>query len=96
VRASIEVSLADRRALERVAAQAVAAERAHLNVKASKPLETEPLEEPKRSPLRIAVAKPGAPDRAILDELSMYAREHERGLIVAGPMPLSAARLAHS
>lgn len=92
VRACLEISLADRRGLERVAAQAVAYGLAHLNVKASKPLETELSSAPARSPLRISRGRV-VPDAAMLDELSRYAEEHERGMIVAGPLPLSAVKM---
>lgn len=92
VRACLEISLADRRGLERVAAQAVAHGLAHLNVKASKPLEAEAPAPPPRSPVRISRGL-NAPDEATLEELSRYAETHERGIIVAGPLPLGAVKM---
>src|SRR5262249_8352671 len=80
VRAAIEIDLGDLRALERAAAQAVAARLAHLNIKARKPLETETNFGPPRRGVRIAETKPLA-DPQIIEELEQHLAEHERGLI---------------
>jgi 2-succinyl-5-enolpyruvyl-6-hydroxy-3-cyclohexene-1-carboxylate synthase len=99
VRGAFELVLADNLAVERVAAQAFQAALfpepgpVHLNVQARKPLEAEPGELRGRATPRFGAVRV-VPEPAVIEELERAAIEHERGLIVAGPMPLSAAEMA--
>ncbi|MYB20578.1 MAG: 2-succinyl-5-enolpyruvyl-6-hydroxy-3-cyclohexene-1-carboxylic-acid synthase [Holophagales bacterium] len=91
------------RAIRRTAAQAVFRTRwprpgaVHLNVRARKPLEPEPaagdgslaaaVDALLGEPIEVAV-QAAQPDPAALDRAAALCRQSERGLIVAGPLPL--------
>lgn len=91
------------RALRRTAAQAVFRSRwpragaVHLNVRARKPLErpeggedhtlAAAVDELLEEPLEVGTPR-AAPDPGILDRAAQLCRQAERGLIVAGPLPL--------
>lgn len=85
VRGYFEIPLTSFDATARMAAQAYKLGRAHLNVKAAKPLEVEALELPPTKTPRIGWMME-RPEPSIALELSRLAEEQERGVIVAGPM----------
>jgi 2-succinyl-5-enolpyruvyl-6-hydroxy-3-cyclohexene-1-carboxylate synthase len=95
VRASFEVPLGAFDAVARIAAQAYSTGLAHLNIKAAKPLEVDATEVPAVKTPRIAALKM-IPGQEIREQLSQWAAEHERGVIVAGPMSLKQAGLCEA